>query len=202
MSKKSIVIIVVLAICNCWLLYTLANNNRNFSYIINSLSPYSDQANVLTNNLLQNIEYVGSSIPANTTLTNVDGDQFTLESICTMDSLPIIIVRFSSSHCSTCVDYSIKIAKELLSQIDAHVIFIGSCQKLSLLGALSTSLNITDEEVYNCDNLGIDIEYKNFPYYLVIGCDMNIKCCYFPTKNMNEFDINTFKRIYNQTISQ
>ena len=81
-------IIVVLAICNCWLLYTLANNSRKCSYIINSLSPYSDQANVLTNSLLQTVEYVGSAIPANTTLTNVDGDQFTLESICTMDSLP------------------------------------------------------------------------------------------------------------------
>lgn len=198
---KNILIILIIALTTCNIVIICIFNHRidNYKLILNSLRPYADQNLALRKNFLENIKHIGMQIPENVTLTDTDGLEYSIQSICDIDTMPKLIVRFADNYCSACVEYSVNVIKQLTTKRDdIEVIYIGNSHNINVFRSNIDVMDLKDEMVYNCENLNIDLEYSGFPYYIILDKNAKIKCCYIPTKHFDSFDLENIEKLYDR----
>lgn len=106
-------VVFALLLCDVALLWFYGRKFREQQAVVNSLLPYAEQVNALTNNMLRNVSNVGASFSPNLMLTDTDGCGRTLESVIEGLGGHVLIARFSERHCSSCVSYSMDLIREV-----------------------------------------------------------------------------------------
>lgn len=190
-------VIILLLIINVIILSVYVRHEKRTKIIIKTLAQYPDQRNAVLNNFHKNISYARLDLPKDITMKDTIGNEYNLYDTFLLKNKITLIVRFSENYCQSCVEYAIGVIKTVLNEhVDMPTIFIGNSIKNSLFAANIENLNLQEEDVYNCNDLKIGIEYHGFPYYLFVDNEAQVRGCYFPTKKMDKFDIEQIYKLY------
>lgn len=193
MIKVFVATVLFLLACNVGVLWLYGRKAKEQQLVIESLLPYMDRVNTLSGNLLRNVRNAGEVVSDSAMLTGSQGETMTLGSVVEGLGDYVLVVRFSERHCQSCVAYAISLMKEVESDttLRVPVIYVGDISNKLLFKEQveGLGLDVENDEVYNCSDLGTEcLEYEGFPYYILIDGDRKIKMCYFPTKGMGGFD--------------
>lgn len=116
---------------------------------------------------------------------------------------PILVFRFSSSHCSACIEQSLAIVKSVLKEQDkTKIILLCSYDNLKKVKVLKQS-NFIDYPVYNInETLKFPIEETSNPYFFIIDSDLTCKSFCAVVKEYPKFTTNYLKIIKHNYMCQ
>lgn len=104
-------------------------------------------------------------------VTDIDGNQVDLKEFCKSGNK--VVFRFTEMDCRPCIDAEISKIKDLSDEIGAkNIIIIADYENPRGLKVFVKENNISNV-VFNCENLGIDIDDKDIsPYVFTVKKDL------------------------------
>lgn len=197
MKKSKILvcsIIAMLLICNVVLLFAInrvkADNDRTTA----ALYPYIQKYSFLQSNIEENIRFSSNKIEC-LDVWDKNNQKTKLSSLFSDDSKPLFILRIADRYCNSCVKYFVNLFSNEKISKDIKFVYLTGFQNQSHVMYDAKALGIDGKELYNVQFLDVPIDNVGFPYVMVLGKDLTIQYCYFPTKGYENIDIENINMI-------
>lgn len=195
-SKKTLTcaIIVLLVICNVYLLYSIHKLKTESDNAIAILYPYAEKHTSLKANIVTNIKFVSRCIP-DIEVSNRQNKTKRLSELFCNDSKPLFILRITDRYCNSCVKYFVDLfANERLNDA-LKFVYLTGFQNQNRVGLEAEELNIKNDMLYNVPFLDVPIDNLGYPYLMVLNKNLEIEYCYFPTRDHEQIDLENLKMI-------
>ena len=195
-SKKimTCAIIVLLAICNVYLLYSMHKLRIESDNAIAILYPYAEKHTSLKANIETNIRFVPRNIQ-DVEVSDRQNNTKRLSELFCNDGKPLFVLRITDRYCNSCVKYFVDLfANERLNEA-LKFVYLTGFQNQNRVDFETKELNIETDDLYNVPFLDVPIDNMGYPYFMVLNKDLQIEYCYFPTKDHNVIDRENLKMI-------
>ena len=197
MKKNKIVIysvIVLLVLCNVMQLFSIQKIKAEKDNTTATLYPYVEKYSFLQSNIESIVEYSARKV-ADVGVCDKDKRETSLSQLFDDSKKPLFILRISDRYCNSCVKSFVNLfANEKISK-NFKFIYLTGFDNPSRIAYNAKELGIDEKELYNVQSLDVPIDNVGFPYMMVLGKDLTIKYCYFPTKGYDAIDIENINMI-------
>ena len=197
MKRKSLLIysvIAVLVLCNVVQLFSVQRIKAEKEKVTATLYPYVEKYSFLQSNIESIIHYSAKTI-ADVSVCDKDKRETSLSQLFDDSKKPLFILRISERYCNSCVESFVNLFSNEKINKGFKFIYLTGFTNNSHIMHHAKELGIDEKELYNVQFLDVPIDNAGFPYMIVLGKDLMIKYCYFPTKGYDAIDIENINMI-------
>ena len=197
MKKNKVVIYsvtVLLGLCNVMQLFSIQKIKAEKDNTTATLYPYVEKYSFLQSNIESIVEYSANKI-ADVSVCDKDKHKTSLSQLFDDSKKPLFILRISDRYCNSCVKSFVNLFSNEKINKGFKFIYLTGFNNPSRIAYNAKELGIDENELYNVQFLDVPIDNAGFPYMMVLGKDLTIKYCYFPTKGYDAIDIENINMI-------
>jgi hypothetical protein len=138
---------------------------------------HSYKVNFTTNILNSNLQL--DSVMVKDSLNEI----FPLEELFKGEKRQMLVCRFSTMHCESCVEFSIQMLRRQIKFIGIeNVLFLGNYPNNRVFNKTKPLYGIHNLNVYNAAEFNIPAEELGYPYYFVLDSSLHISNVFVPDK--------------------
>jgi hypothetical protein len=138
------------------------------------------------------------------TLVDTSDNKIKLSDFMNTHGEKIIICRFAELECQECIKYAVSVINKHKDVFDmTRVLFLANTKSKRIFKLQNKEYNIQDYNVWNCiDDLGIQAETIEYPYFIALDNELRVCGIYFPNKSTHgtDFDFKNLKLMYDNLI--
>jgi hypothetical protein len=176
------------------LLDKLKSKNENYNEVVAALqdceqdnSSYDSYQKVLIKCILQQIKNEGTHIDTNIELMSLSGEQRSFASVVGRKSK--FVMFFSDKNCSKCVEDQVKKLNLVAEKIGKeNILLLSSFGNLKDMLIFKNENNISSNNFFNTNSLGLQLENFNTPFFFMIDGTLNINKVFVPQDGLPELD--------------
>ncbi|MCR4558465.1 MAG: hypothetical protein K5685_00120 [Bacteroidales bacterium] len=203
--KKTLIILVVTAVfvSEMVLLYKIFDLNHIIALKNNMIDNLSIKYSAMQQQYPLGILNCGQYAKDRTLVDTLD-NKITLLDFINTHGEKIIICRFAELECQECIKYAISVINKHKDVFDmTRVLFLANTKSKRIFKLQNKEYNIQKYNVLNCvEDLGIQAEQIEYPYFIVIDNELRVCGIYFPNKSTHgtDFDFKNVKLMYENLV--